>query len=114
MKLSELIEKGNLTILTSPEYDDTDITGCYIGDLLSWVMAQAKQGNVWITVQTNINVVAVASLNELACVVIPEGIEVEEATLKKASLQDVTILSSKQTAYELAVLIHTLSSNVAD
>lgn len=56
----------------------------YTCDLLSWVMAHGKQGMAWITVQTHMNVIAVASLMEMAAVIIPEGIQMEEPSLEKA------------------------------
>lgn len=102
MKLCDVIEKLGLKQITD-EIDATrEVTGCYIGDLLSWVMSKAQSGNVWITVQTNINILAVATLTDVSCIIVPESIVVDENTLKKANMQGITILSSSKTSYELA------------
>lgn len=105
MKLNELKEKLELKNITEYFDGDREITGCYIGDLLSWVMSRAQEGNVWITVQTNINILAVASLTDCACIIIPENIELDSNTVKKADMQNITILGSSKTGYELAKLI---------
>lgn len=108
MNVSDLIEKLNLNILTKKDYENKKIDGCYIGDLLSWVMGRANSGDVWITIMSNINIVAVASLTDCACVVLAEGASVEEEIINKADSQDVIILSSDKTSYELAVAVEKL------
>ena len=52
MKISDLVKFGEYEILTNPDYEDKEITGCYIGDLLSWVMGRANSGDMWITVMS--------------------------------------------------------------
>lgn len=108
MKVSELKEKLNLDLLTSGDFDDRDVTGCYIGDLLSHVMGRATEGDCWITIMNNINIVAVASLTEAACIVICEGILADENIIKKADDEGIIILKSDRTAYDLAVKISEL------
>ncbi|WP_010251921.1 DRTGG domain-containing protein [Acetivibrio cellulolyticus] len=103
MKIGEFSDLLHMKVLTDAKGLDRDIAGVYIGDLLSWVMSHANKGDVWITVHTHLNIVAVALLVELACIVIPEGIQVEEATIKKANEEGIVILSSGKTAYQLAV-----------
>lgn len=95
-------EKIGLKLLAGDSGADKQITGVYICDLLSWVMAHSKKGDAWITVQTHSNVIAVASLLELACVIVPEDIEVEAETLEKAEDEGVAVLQSSMSAYELA------------
>ncbi len=104
MKVRELCEKMNMTPVSTGDMD-REIKDCYICDMLSYVMAKAKEGDAWITVQTNINVVAVSSLADCACVIVPEDIVVEEPTVKKAQMQEVTILRASQTAFEIACVI---------
>ena len=70
-------------------------------DLLSYAMSHAAKGNVWITVQTNINVIAVAVLTEVGCVILPEGLMPDEIAAAKADDEAVPVLSSKLTAYEI-------------
>ena len=101
-ELIELIEAKDMT----PETDKGVEVSCgYTCDLLSWVMAHGAAGMAWVTVQTHMNVIAVASLMEMAAVIIPEDIEMEEATLQKAKEEDITVLQSSRTAYELCALM---------
>lgn len=71
MKISDLVKFGEYEILTNPDYEDKEITGCYIGDLLSWVMGRANSGDMWITVMSNINIVAVATCQTLHVLFLP-------------------------------------------
>ncbi len=106
MKVSELAEKLSLECINMAE--DTNITDCYIGDMLSVVMSKAPEGGAWLTVQTNINITAVSALVGLACVIVVEGMEIDDATVKKAQEQEITILRTEKTAYELALKISEL------
>ena len=101
MNLSKLIKKLNLSLIT-PDFDDRSVTGCYIGDLLSWVMGKAQSGDIWITIMNNINIVAVAALTDCACILLCEGVTASPEIIKKAADEGVIILSSDKTAYELA------------
>ena len=102
MKVSELIENLNLTLVTDSDYEDREINGCYIGDLLSWVMGRAQADNVWITIMNNINIVAVAALADVACILLCEDVKVDQSVIDKANSQNIIIVSSKLTAFELA------------
>lgn len=102
MKVREFAKALEMKILTSREGEDKEIQGMYICDLLSWVMSRANKGDAWITVHTHLNIVAVAVLVEIPCIIVPENIDVEEATLKKASEEGITILSTGKNAYEIA------------
>ena len=102
MNTLELEKKLNLKCLTENN-DEKEVSGCYISDLLSLAMGRVGEKNVWITVQTNVNIVAIAVLTEASCVVVPENIEVGEDVIKKAKDEDVIIFSAGDTAYELAV-----------
>ena len=104
MTVSELKEKLALSEITLPD-SEREITGCYIGDLLSWVMGKASEGDAWITIMSNINIVAVATLTEAACIILCEGVNVEEDVIQKAEAEGVAILKSPKTAYETALLI---------
>lgn len=107
MKIKELAEKLDLKVMT-PYDEDREITGCYSGDLLSWVMSRAKEGDVWLTVMGNINAVAVAVLTDCACIVLTENASLDEQAKNKAELQGVCFLQSDKNAYELAVEISKL------
>ena len=107
MKIKDLAEKLNLKVLT-PFDEDREVTGCYSGDLLSWVMSRAKEGDVWLTVMGNINAVAVAVLTDCACIVLTENASLDQQAKDKAELQGVCILQSEKNAYELSVEISKL------
>lgn len=83
---------------------DREVCGCYAGDLLSWVMSHAEYGHIWITIMSNINVVAVASLCEVACIVLAEGVELDADAKAAAEGQDICVYSSKLSTYELCAL----------
>ena len=101
LTIQELIHITDATDLT-PDTDKSANVRCgYTCDLLSWVMAHGKAGMAWVTVQTHMNVIAVASLMEMAAVILPENIEMEAASLEKAKEEGVTVLRSPCTAYEL-------------
>jgi len=102
MKVREFAESFGMKVLAGGEALDREISGVYIGDLLSWVMSHVKKEDAWITVHTHMNIVAVAVLTEASCIIVPEGISVEETTLKKASEEGIPILGSDMTSYEIA------------
>ncbi len=107
MKVKHLTEKLALEVLTEGDLE-RDIEGCYSGDLLSWVMSKAKDGDIWLTVMGNINAVAVAVLCDCACIVLTDKAALDNEAKAKAQLQGVTILRSEKTAYELSVEISRL------
>ena len=95
--------KINTLCIPSPK---RDICGVYIGDLLSWVMGSAEAYCAWITIMSNINVIAVATLADVSCVILAEGVVPDDEVLKTANEKGVNILSSSLTAYELALLLN--------
>lgn len=102
MKVSDASEKMGLKLLTGGAGMDKELTGAYICDLLSWVMSHGKKGDAWITVQTHSNIIAVALLLELGCIIVPEGIEVEGDTLEKADAEGIPVFQSGLSAYGIA------------
>jgi hypothetical protein len=102
MKLEEVVRQLGLEVHVSAGKLDADVTGGYACDLLSYVMAKAKAGDLWITVQGHPNIVAVASLIGLAGIVVAEGAKVEPATLEKAEQECVPILTSSLPTYAVA------------
>ena len=101
MRAAERAEKMELKLLTDGLAEEAEVTDGCVCDLLSWVMARGEAGMAWITVQTHLNVVAVACLNDFACVIVPENIDVPQTTLDKAKEEGVLIYSSPKTAYAL-------------
>lgn len=108
MKVRDVVEKLDLLPLTGEIGMDKDISGVFICDLLSWAMAHTDRGNIWITVHTHLNVVAVAVLSELSCVIIPEAIAVEAPTIERAVNEGVALISTKMTGYETCCRLYEL------
>jgi predicted transcriptional regulator len=101
MTVRELCNALQLNVVALPDGDRT-VEGAYVGDLLSWVMGRAESGNVWITIMSNINVIAVASLADVACVLLAEGVTVDDTIRQTAEEKGINLLSSSKTAYRLA------------
>ncbi|PWH14349.1 MAG: serine kinase [Anaerolineae bacterium] len=103
MNLQEIVHQLNLTVVTQPKPLETiHPTGGYASDLLSCVIAGAKPGNLWLTIQAHVNIIAVASLNELAAVIITENASPDPSVIEKANEQGVTLLVAGETTYQLA------------
>ena len=107
MKVSELAETEGFKAIALPE-PGREIEGCYIGDLLSWVMGRAKEGDAWLTIMSNINIVAVASLADTAAVILTEGVTVDEKITETAAAKGVNVFTSNKPSYETAVEISEL------
>ena len=104
MKVSELVEKLELKVLSQGDLS-LEIDGCYCSDLLSHCMSNINFGNIWITVQVNINIVAIAVLTELSAIIISQDMAVDTEVIEKAKEEGITILSSPLTSYELCVAV---------
>lgn len=102
MKISEIIKNIPGKVIAGEEFLDREIKTAYCGDLLSRVMAHGPQNGLWITVQTHTNVIAVATLLEMACVIIPEDIPIDENTIEKAVEEEIVLISSPLSAFQLA------------
>ncbi len=101
MKLKEIVENLQLQVLVGQERLETEVTGGYTSDLLSDVMANSKGKNLWITLQTHENIVAVAKLKDLAGIIIINNRKPDEETLKRAKDEQVTLLASGESAYSI-------------
>ncbi len=100
MKLSEITQKLSLKEIT-PFPEDICPTGVYAGDLLSRAMSHVGEGNLWITIMSNANVVAVASLTEASLVILAEGVELIPEAKTAAEEQNIGVYSSEDTVYEI-------------
>ncbi len=108
MTVRDLVKELSLTVKAGEDGLDFDVSGCYIGDLLSLAMSSIQKSNVWITIQTSVNIVAVSVLTEGACVILCASQEPDENAKKKANIEGVPLLVSDKSAYELAVLLSKL------
>lgn len=102
MTVSQLIEKLNLTAYAAPD-DQRNVSGGYVGDLLSWVMGRAQADQAWITIMSNQNVAAVAALSDVSCVIFAEGVKPDPDLLKKAELQGINLLGTDKGSFQMAV-----------
>ncbi len=107
MTVEALAVACGLRQLTLPA-PEREVNGVYIGDLLSWVMGRAKSDNAWITIMSNINVVAVATLSDVSCVILAEGVVPEEDVIRAAEAKGVNLLISELPIYETAVKLSSL------
>jgi hypothetical protein len=106
MTLNELQGVLGLELVTAGVNADKIVTGGYASDLLSWVMAHARENQVWVTIQSHQNIVAVASLLNLACIIVAEGVEIDENTLIKAQKENIPIYSCKKPVYEICGILY--------
>jgi len=106
LTVAELAEKLNLKFIAGTVGSTNVIEGAYVGDLLSWVMGRAKESDAWITIQGHENIIAVAALAAVSCVVVCESAELYGRTAEKAEREGIPLLTSELPAYELAVKLH--------
>lgn len=101
MNVRELAHVMDLTEFILPE-PHREVSGGYVGDLLSWVMGRARMGNAWLTIMSNQNVAAVALMAEVACVVLTEGVKPDEALLQRCEQQGINLLGTKLSTFDAA------------
>lgn len=108
MKISDIVSTLNLEVVSGEKGLDREITGGYVSDLLSDVIGGAQEGNVWITMQTHHNVIAVASLKELAAVIIVKGLKPAEETVRKSNEEGIPVLSSYNDTFKITGRLYDL------
>ncbi len=105
MNIQQMMPLIQGKMLTLDSDLDRSISSAYVCDLLSWVMARGKQDMAWITVQTHLNVIAIAALHEMSCVILPENIQMEESSVHKAQEEGIAVISSPLSAFELCGIL---------
>ncbi|NPV30339.1 MAG: serine kinase [Firmicutes bacterium] len=108
MTVKEVAEALGLKVRSGAAKLDQEVSGVYVSDLLSDVMAHAQEGNIWITLQIHPNVIAVATLLNLAAVIISRGAEPEAATLSRADEEGIPVLTTNQPTFEVAGRLYQL------
>ena len=106
MKIKDIIPLIDARVVTPDADTEKDVLCGYTCDLLSWVMAHGEEGMAWVTVQTHMNVIAVAVLSDMACVIMPENIDMEEESLNKAVQEGMCVLKSPLSGYEICGRMH--------
>ena len=112
MKVSELVKELKLVVFSGGEGLNREITGGYVSDLLSDVMGNAKEGDVWVTLQTHRNVVAIASLKELACVLLVSSLQPEQNTIDHSNEEGIPVLGTSMSTFEIAGLLYQKTKGV--
>jgi len=100
MKVSDILTWGNTRLVAGTGCCENSISGGYNSDLLSDVMGHANEGMVWVTIQTHKNVVAIASLKDLACVVIAGNNKPSEDLIEAANEEGIPVITTSLSAFE--------------
>jgi len=108
MKLSEIKQELNLSIKSGINLLDREVSGGYVSDMLSDVLTNAKKNNIWITLQTHLNIIPVASMKEISGIIIVNGRQPDEDTLKKAEEEKVPILGTTLNAFQVVGKLYKL------
>ena len=107
MTVKELSEALSATVICMPD-GDREVSGGYAGDLLSWVMGRARLGDAWVTIMSNVNIVAVATLADPSCIVLSEGVTLEKEVVARANDVGVNVISSPLDTFTLCSKISSL------
>ncbi|MBI9053770.1 MAG: serine kinase [Bacteroidales bacterium] len=108
MKVLDILDKLGLELVSGKSGLDREITGGYVSDLLSDVMGNSKEGQVWVTLQTHKNVMAIASLKDLAAVILVNGFKPDDDMAKQSEEEGVPVLRTKERTYEIAGKLYEL------
>lgn len=109
MTVSQMAQILHLNILAMP-HPEREVDGAYAGDLLSWVMGRASEGQIWMTVMTNLNVLAVATLVDTSGVIVCEESNVDDELIQAAVEKGVNLFQTDSPIYETCVAISKLIS----
>jgi len=108
MELADLVDKLGLEVKSARGHLGNEVTGGYASDLLSDVMGNSRQGHLWVTLQVHLNIVAVASMKDLAGIILVNGREPDADTVQKAEDEGIPILVSSLPTFELIGKLHDL------
>ncbi|WP_291856233.1 DRTGG domain-containing protein [Marinilabilia sp.] len=111
MTVNDIVGKLNLTVFGGDKGLNREITGGYVSDLLSDVMGNASEGEVWVTLQTHKNVMAVASLKDVSAVILVKGLKPDEDMLAQSNEEDIPVLGTEMETFELAGQLYGLIKN---
>jgi len=106
MTTKELIDKIGITPLS--KFEHRNIEGVFVSDMLSDVMAGAKSGNLWVTVQTHKSIIPAANLVDVSAIVVTSGKKVPQETVELASKHNIAILSTELPSFELVGKLYAL------
>jgi predicted transcriptional regulator len=101
MKITDIITALDLKVISGNNGLSNEITGGYVSDLLSDVMGNAKEGHVWITLQTHQNIIAVGSLKDISAIIIVKGFVPEPDTIEKSNIENIPVLSTELDTFNI-------------
>ena len=107
MTVHEMAEKLSLQTICEPD-PDREVTGGYTGDLLSWVMGRAQSGDAWLTIMSNQNVVAVATLADTSAVIFTEGGQPDAGVKELAEKKDVNLYATPEHSFAVGAKVAAL------
>ncbi len=108
MNVEQLLKELDLTVISGKQGLKNEVTGGYTSDLLSDVMGHAKEGQVWITLQTHKNVMAIASLKDLAAIILVKGLNPEEDMAEQSNKEAIPVLQTTKEAFEISGELYNL------
>ena len=109
MTVEQFSKDTGFTAIILPD-KSREVQGAYVGDLLSWVMGRAKSDNAWITIMSNLNVIAVATLTDVSCIIFAEGVIPDKELVDVAESKGVNLLISELSSYDTAVAVSRILS----
>lgn len=101
MTVNELCGTPHFNAVCLPD-PDRAIEGCYCGDLLSWVMGRAASGQAWITIMSNVNIVAVATLCDVSTIILSENVLLDDSVRETAETRGINVISTSLATFEAA------------
>ncbi len=101
MKISDIIKPLDLKILSGKDAINNEVRGGYVSDLLSDVIGNAKEGQIWITLQTHQNIIAVASLKDISAIILVRGTLPEEDTIEKSNFENIPVLGTDMDTFTI-------------
>lgn len=107
MKVREIAALTGAQVLTGEAGLDREVVNGYASDLLSWVMAHGSAGMAWVTVQTHMNVIAVAALHEMSCVILAENAKAAPEVVAKAAEEGIAVLASAENTWKICGTLYT-------
>lgn len=114
MKLLEIVNKLNLDVISGNELLDREVTGGYVSDMLSDVLTHSRKGTIWVTLQTHLNIIPVASMREVAGIIIVNGRQPDAETLKKAEKEKIPVLGTEMRAFQVVGKLYQLGIDGQD
>lgn len=100
MTVKELAKTFGYRVLCMPD-ENREVRGGYAGDLLSWVMGRLNEGDAWVTIMSNVNIVAVATLGDPSCIILSEGVLPDDEVLSRAQTYGINLLTTEKTTFSV-------------